>query len=229
MLPIFQRRMVKKCLDSWKFVIIATQLLESMIENPFPTRAEVSDVFNSVMQKADCLMLSGETATWKYPVETVKTMTSVIKEAEKQIFYKHIDFINYWLSDRDIEKKHLIKSAIFMSDEMSVDAILVFTKSWRLARLAAWFRPAKKVFAFTWEQKTIGYLNVLFWIKWYLLNDWTNIYKDNLKNAIKLLISEWRLGQEDKIIVITDLQKDEIEIPVLEIINIKDFVNAYWK
>jgi pyruvate kinase len=229
MLPIYQRRMVKKCLENWKFVIIATQLLETMMDNPFPTRAEVSDVFNSVMQKADCLMLSGETAMWKYPVETVKTMSNIVREAEKQMHYKHQDFSDFGLSDRDLEKKHLIRSSIFMADDMNVDAIIIFTKSWRLARLAAGFRPTKNVFAFTGINNTLGYLNILFWIKWYSLENWSPVYKDNLKSAMKLLIWENKLTNWSKVIVITDLQKDNIEIPVLEIINISDFMNAYWE
>ena len=72
-------------LKEWKFFVIATHLLETMIENPFPTRAEVSDIYNSVMQYTDCTMLSWETTTWKYPIESVKMMNKVICEAEKNI------------------------------------------------------------------------------------------------------------------------------------------------
>jgi len=71
------------CLKYGKFFIIATHLLETMIENPFPTRAEVSDIYNSVISSADCTMLSGETTTGKYPIESIQMMAKVIIETEK--------------------------------------------------------------------------------------------------------------------------------------------------
>ncbi|EKE27970.1 MAG: hypothetical protein ACD_3C00116G0007 [uncultured bacterium (gcode 4)] len=221
-LPIFQRQMVSKCLKVGKFVIIATHLLETMIESPFPTRAEVSDVFNSVMQKADCLMLSGETAMWKYPIECVEMMRNVIVAAENQIHYKHHDFENIWLNSRDIEKKLLIRSSVFMADELDVDAILVFTKSGRLARLAAWFRPKKPVYSFSWNPNSVKYMNILFWIEPFLLN-WSDSSKENVTASIKMLLEKWKLTKESKIIAITDIQKDWKEIPAIEIITIWDF------
>ena len=222
-LPVYQRQMVKKCLESWKFVIVATQLIESMMENPFPTRAEISDIFNSVMQKADCLMLSGETAIWKYPVEAVTMMKNVIVEAEKQMTYKHQDFKNDWLNDRDIEKKQLIRSALFMADEMNVDAILIFTKTWLLARLAWAYRPSKDVFAFTGNKHSLKYMNILFWIRAFMLENWSNIHKENVMHSIEFLLNSNKLSKDSKVIVITDIQKDDKEIPALEIITIWDF------
>ncbi len=73
-------------------MIVATHLLETMIENPFPTRAEVSDIFNCVRQRADCTMLSGETTIGKYPIKAVEMMTAVIDEAEANMAYEHKDF-----------------------------------------------------------------------------------------------------------------------------------------
>ncbi|MDD2487089.1 MAG: pyruvate kinase [Candidatus Gracilibacteria bacterium] len=223
-LPIYQRRMVKKCLESGKFVIVATQLIESMIENPFPTRAEISDIFNSVMQKADCLMLSGETAIGKYPVEAVTMMKNVIVEAEKQIIYKHNDFLNNGLSQRNIEKKLLIKSALFMADELNVDAILIFTRTGLLARLASAFRPNKDVYAFTGKKASLKYMNILFGIKPTLLKDWSDSYVTNLKNSINILLEQGKIDENSKLIAITDIQIENKEIPVLEIITIKDYI-----
>lgn len=222
-LPIYQRQMVKKCLETGKFVIVATQLIESMIENSFPTRAEISDIFNSVMQKADCLMLSWETAIWKYPVEAVSMMSNVIIEAEKQINYKHHDFANNWLKQRDIEKKHLIKSALFMADDLDVDAILIFTRTWLLARLASAFRPNKDVYAFTWNKSTLRYMNILFWIRPMFL-DWSDSYVTNLESSIKILLNKWKITKESKLIAITDIQIENKEIPVLEIITVRDYI-----
>ncbi|EKD66738.1 MAG: hypothetical protein ACD_49C00016G0001 [uncultured bacterium (gcode 4)] len=222
-LPIYQKEMVSKCLGSWKFVIIATHLLESMIENSFPTRAEISDIYNSVMQKADCLMLSGETAMWKYSIEAASMMKNVIIEAEKSKTYNHYDFLNLWLNKRNIEKKQLIKSAIFMSEELDVDAILVFTKTWLLARFGAAFRPNKPVYAFTGNKNSFKYMNILFWISPFLLDNWSFNHKENVVNSINFLLETGSLTKENRVIVITDIQKDNKEIPALEIITIKDF------
>jgi pyruvate kinase len=93
-LPIYQRRIVKTCRAKGKFVIVATHLLETMIENPFPTRAEVSDIFNAIVQKTDAVMLSGETTIGKYPIEAAEMMKSVVMNAEATLEYKHEEFEN---------------------------------------------------------------------------------------------------------------------------------------
>jgi pyruvate kinase len=170
-----------------KFVIVATHLLETMIENPFPTRAEVSDIFNCVRQRADCTMLSGETTIGKYPIKSVEMMTAVINEAEANMTYEHKDFSDEGLSDRDIEKKYLIKNALITSDSLDVQAILIFTKSGRLARLAAAFRPNKDVYAFTMKECSLRYMNALFGIRPIFLPEWNENLGENLDNAIVLL------------------------------------------
>jgi pyruvate kinase len=109
-----------------------------------------------------------------------------------------------------------------MSDELDVDAILVFTKSGRLARLAAWFRPKKPVYAFSWNSNSVNYMNILFWIEPFLLN-WSDSSKENVSSSIKMLLEKWKLTKESKVIVITDIQKDGKEIPAIEIITIRDF------
>lgn len=161
-LPGYQAQMVAETLSQGKFTIIATHLLESMIENPFPTRAEVSDVYNSVMQRTDAVMLSGETAAGKYPVKSVKMMSSTILEAEKNIAALHRDFSADGLTSRDIEKKALIKSAIYSAEELGVAGLFIFTKSGKLARLASAFRPNLPIYAFTPHLDSVAYMNVLY-------------------------------------------------------------------
>lgn len=110
--PKYQKKIVDLCRQSGKFVIVATHMLESMIEHPFPTRAEVSDIFRAVLHGADATMLSGETTTGKYPIESVEMMVNVIKEAEEELEHKHHEYSNEGLNQRDIEKKALICSAL---------------------------------------------------------------------------------------------------------------------
>jgi pyruvate kinase len=99
-----------------------------MLDNPIPTRAEVTDIFNAAMQKADETMLSWETAAGNYPVEAVKTMNNILKTTEKEITYKH----NYFSKDLwQIEKrKLLIKNAIYTAENIWAKAMVVFSKSW---------------------------------------------------------------------------------------------------
>ncbi|NDK19644.1 pyruvate kinase [Candidatus Gracilibacteria bacterium] len=220
-LPVYQLEIVKKSMTQGKFVIVATHLLETMIENPFPTRAEVSDIFNCVRQCTDCTMLSGETTIGKYPIKTVEMMTAVINEAEANMIYEHKDFSDEGLCTRDIEKKHLIKNALITSESINARVVLIFTKSGRLARFAAAFRPNKDVYAFTMNESSVRYMNALFGIRPMLLGNWTPNLGENLDNAIALLKEKNILSVGDRVIAVNDIQKEGKEIPVMEIITIE--------
>ncbi len=224
-LAVYQKQMVDKCKENGKIVVVATHLLETMIENPFPTRAESSDVYNATLQKPDCLMLSWETAIWKFPVESVKMMTSLIEEAEKNMKYDHFSFVATWLNERDIEKKLLIRSWIFIWEELWAKAVIVLTKSWLLARLASAFRPEIKTYAFTNSQKTVSICNSFFWIEPIYLESWdSKNYTKTLEDAIKFLNKKGLLNYTDKLIAINDIQRWDKEIPVMEIISVKDIL-----
>ncbi len=220
-LAVFQKMIVEKCIAKWKFVITATHLLETMIENPFPTRAESSDVFNSVLQWADSLMLSWETAMWKFPIESVEMMTKIIKEAEKNIKHNHGNFPNDWLSKRDIEKKALIRSAVFIWEELKTKAIIILTKTWLLAKLAAAFRPNMDIFSFTNNEKSVRTMNLLYAVKPYYLSWWN---KDNYTETLEIAINELKnkglIKVWQKLVAINDIQKNGIEIPIMEIISV---------
>lgn len=223
-LALYQKTMVEKARAAWKTVIIATHLLETMIENPFPTRAESSDVFNSVLQKPDCLMLSWETAVWKFPLWSVKMMSSIIKEAEKSIVYEHNSFTFDGDCDRDREKKILIRSGIFAWEELWAKALVIFTKSWKLARFASSYRPNIDTFAFTNSQKSVWVMRLLFWIIPIFHKDWiSKDYSKTMKKALSYLLDQGLIKKKDKIIAINDIQDGSNEIPVMEIIDLKYF------
>jgi len=224
-LSVYSREIVEKCKNLWKFVIIATHLLETMIDNPFPTRAETSDVFNSVLLQPDCLMLSWETAIGKYPIDAVKMMVKVTKEAEKFSSYSHRDYSNEWLSERDIEKKLLIKSGIFTWEELEAKALVILTKSGLLANLASAFRPEIKVYAFTKNESSVRIMNSLYWINPVYLEKWSSEnYLDTMDSAIKYLTENNLVPKDWKIIAVNDIQRNGKEIPIMEVINIKDFL-----
>lgn len=219
-LPFYQKQIVDKCRAHGKFFVIATHMLETMIENPFPTRAEISDIYNAVMQQADCTMLSGETTIWKYPIESVQMMTKIIVEAEKNTDYQHIDYSDEWLSQRDIEKKLLIKHGIEISEKLDLVWMIVLTKTGLLARLASAFRPKVKMYAFTHKLSSLRFMNSLFGIKAFSINErWKNHW-DNLAKAVEVLKEKWVVKTWDRMVAVTDIRKNEKNVPVLEILTI---------
>ncbi|MEE2714787.1 MAG: pyruvate kinase [Verrucomicrobiota bacterium] len=135
-LPIIQRRIVRQCLKVGKPVVVATHMLESMINEPHPTRAEVTDVANAVFEQADAIMLSGETSVGQFPVMCVEVMDRIARRMEQERgarFHKEAD-----LND---EREKLAKSAVGMADDLNADAMVVFTVSGRMVRESSWMRP----------------------------------------------------------------------------------------
>jgi len=136
--PVVQKEIINKCLVLYKPVIVATQMLDSMIRNPRPTRAEVSDVAGAVIDHADGLMLSGETAFGKYPVESCRTMADVISKIEKSP-YDNIKEVP--LEERASDEEALAHAAWSLALEIKARAILATTISGKTARMIARFRP----------------------------------------------------------------------------------------
>ena len=135
-LPIIQRKIVKLCLRVGKPVIVATHMLESMIENPMPTRAEITDVANAVFEQADAIMLSGETTVGKYPLKCLEVFDKISQRIERSGgagFHERAEFTS--------PRQKLVKSAVVMADELKAEAILVFTIRGWMARYTAWMRP----------------------------------------------------------------------------------------
>ena len=150
--PHLQKEMIRKCNKAYKPVITATQMLDSMIRNPRPTRAEVNDVANAVMDGTDCVMLSGETAAGKYPVEAVKMMASICRETEKYLPERDHYF------DRGGVKNvngAIGFAAVTTAERVGAKCILAPTNSGRTARLIADFRPKRPLYAFSPSEKTI--------------------------------------------------------------------------
>ncbi len=144
-LPIIQRRIVKKCLQMGRQVIVATHMLESMIENPLPTRAEITDVANAVYEQADAIMLSGETTVGKYPVDCVKIFDRVSRRTEES---GGAGFANEAVLSSLRHKA--VKSAIVLADSIPDSHLLVFTKRGFMADHVSLLRPVhSRIFAFT--------------------------------------------------------------------------------
>lgn len=216
-LPIIQRKIATKCKETGTFFIVATQILESMIENPIATRAEVSDIFNAAMQKADATMLSWETASWKYPIEAVKTMSKVLQFTESQIKYKH----KYLKKDfgKDEYRKLLIKNTVDTAEDVWAKNIIVFSKSGFMAKLIAGFRPNIHVFAFTYSDLIRKKLTILFWLKTFIIEKESD--EENLEKAINILKDRDLIKKWDKIVTLNWVEKKSWEVvPCIQIIEI---------
>ena len=150
--PVIQKQLIRKCQEAGKIVITATQMLDSMIRNPRPTRAEVSDVANAVFDGTDCVMLSGETAGGKYTVEALKTMVEIVKEAEKSVDYWAI-FKDSGLADRTKINDAVTHTCCLTARDLEARAIICPTQSGHTARMISRFRPGCKIVALTMTER----------------------------------------------------------------------------
>ena len=155
-LPAMQKRIIKACNQASKPVIVATQMLLSMVNNPSPTRAETTDVANAVLDGADCLMLSEETAMGNYPVETVQFMARIIKEAEVLLLER------YFSLEPPREKgtaDFLAYSACLLADKTEAQAIITHSLTGSSARLVSARQPRQPIYALTPDPETLHALN----------------------------------------------------------------------
>lgn len=156
--PVFQKKIIEKCYLSGKPVITATQMLESMIENPLPTRAEVSDVSNAAYDMTSAVMLSGETAIGKYPELVVQTMKKILIKTESSIDYKKFLFSkNYTESLVDITNI-ISYNAVVTAYQCNAKAILCITKTGYAGRMISKLRPGIPIIVFTYDKKVYNKL-----------------------------------------------------------------------
>ena len=150
--PHAQKEMIRKCNAAYKPVITATQMLDSMIRNPRPTRAEVNDVANAIMDGTDCVMLSGESAAGKYPVEAVKMMASICRETEQYLEERH-DYHKRG-GTRDVNGS-IGFAAVTTANRVGAKCIIAPTESGRTARLISNFRPSLPIYAVSSHDETV--------------------------------------------------------------------------
>lgn len=155
--PKLQKTMIRKCYQASKPVVTATQMLESMIKNPRPTRAEVSDVANAIYDSTSAVMLSGETAVGAYPIETVETMRSIIVEAERDFNYREF-FNQEGRTDYNDVSFSVSLAAVKTAYSANAQAIFAFTNSGFTARLISRFRPEMPIIALTSNPKVYNQL-----------------------------------------------------------------------
>ena len=205
--PVIQKMLVRKCLEASKPVIIATQMMESMITNFAPTRAEVNDVANAVLDGADAVMLSGETSVGKYPVKVIEAMARIINnvEAEEGIYYKeHEPTIKNQMFVAD----SICYNACVMSKQADVKAIISMTNSGYTAFKLSSQRPQARIFIFTDNNSLLTTLNLLWGVQ--------GFYYDKYESTDQTISETLQILKDKKLVVEDDLVINIVSMPMKE-------------
>lgn len=202
--PLIQKVVIDKCRKKAKPVIVATQMLDSMIRNPRPTRAEVSDVANAVIDHTDAVMLSGESATGKFPVETVETMSRIIHETEKS----HFDDVT--TSDQfryEDSGSALSDIANFLTHDNKAKLILIASIFSGAGRIVSCYRPERPIFAPAPDDRVLRQLNLSWGIQPFMLPKCSST-EELIDQSVSFLKKTKWIKSGDKIIVIASEPTD---------------------
>jgi len=215
--PIIQKRIIQQANAHHKIVITATQMLESMIHNPRPTRAEASDVANAIFDGSDAVMLSGETAMGAYPLESVQIMTSIILEAEKN-YEKWGSY--HFLPDAPTQDDavSITRAARELAKDRNVSCIAVFTQSGTTALLMSKARPSVPIMAFTSEKRTFQKLGLFWGVTPFLVP-----FADNVENMVSyveaIMLSNKLLKQGEQFILLSGHPVGEMRPPNMMLLH----------
>lgn len=194
--PIWQKKLVEKCNMAAKPVIIATQMMESMIENPRPTRAETNDVANAVMDGADALMLSAESAAGKYPVEAVLKMSETIIAVESEADSIYNKYYDKYFESSTRANDLLIRGACRLAENVNAKALVCMTKSGYTGFRTAMHRSKSQIYLFTNNEKLLRQMNLVWGVKTFFFDTHENIDK-TLDQIQDQLVSEGHLSKGD--------------------------------
>ena len=212
-IPLVQKHIVQMCRSRKKPVIVATQMLQSMIDNPRPTRAEVTDIANAIFQSADAVMLSGESAYGKYPVEAVKTMTDIAFETEQAI-EENLDL--------DLRKAVkpvavvLARSLVAATRELPVKALVFDTYTGRVGRYLSTFRPKVPLYAMCYNDYTMRELALVFGVNAYPFGK-VRDKEEFAAKSIEILIKEGKIRHGDLVGFIGGVFGEQVGATYMEI------------
>lgn len=223
-IPGIQRTLIRKCVEMKKPVIVATQMLHSMITNPRPTRAEVTDIANAIYYRTDALMLSGETAYGKYPLEAVQTMTKVAREAERTKLSANDIRVPIEGNDLDVTS-FLAKQAVKSSSKLHVKAIITDSHTGRTARYLAAFRGTSTVFAICYNQRVMRMLSLSYGV-WAVYQPWNDSRRGYFYDALSQLIQSGRITRNDMVAYLSGSFGEGGGTTFLEINNVGKVLDA---
>jgi len=201
--PLLQKMIVRKCNESGKPVIIATQMLESMISNPTPTRAEASDVANAVLDGADAVMLSGETSIGKYPLRAVEMMERIIRKTEDHVAGS-VPFNPDWIPSTHVYDP-LSRSACILADQLKAAAIVVLTHSGTTAQHVAKFRPPCRIIAVTDREKIMRRLNLVWGVRGLIVEELKRDTDDAFRRIQSDLLDHGYVAKGDTVVMMAGI------------------------
>lgn len=200
--PTIQKLIISKALAANKPVITATQMLESMIYNPVPTRAEASDVANAIFDGTDAIMLSAETATGTYPVQAVQTMAKIAQQAESSPFMKYN--LTWGKNPQEIIAHAIAESAVYASHTVDAKAIVVFSQTGKTSRLISRQRPSKPLYCLTPFQGNYNRLSLVWGIHPLLIRSVCDT-KKLIGEGEKEIVEKGVVQKDDLIVIVTGL------------------------
>lgn len=196
--PLIQKQIISKCLLRSKPVIVATQMMESMIQNPTPTRAEANDVANAVLDGADTVMLSGETSVGKYPVETIRNMQKIIDTTESAGF-------NFYREHPPVEHNEtfladsVCYNAVVMAEHAGASAIITLSYSGYTALKVSSHRPRAPIFNFTLNKDLLRHLSLFWGVRSYYLAECYNV-EEYIDYSIEFLLNKNYIKKGDLVV-----------------------------
>jgi len=206
-LPVIQRKIVKDCHEIGRRVIVATHMLETMIDNPTPTRAEVTDVANAIFEGADAIMLSGETAVGKYPDRCVTIMDKIARKIESSSHTMEFEKGN----PLDTDRERTVNAAVTLAESHKDSSIVVFTRRGIMANHVAIRRPkGKKVFAFTEDEAVCRKLALSKAVRPVQI-EFSDNPEETQKRAENYLIEQGLIEKGSTIVIVSDLFQEELK------------------
>jgi pyruvate kinase len=199
--PLLQKMIISRCNSAGKPVIIATQMLESMINSPTPTRAEASDVANAVLDGGDAVMLSGETSIGRYPLEAVRIMDRIIRKVESERMERNRHPVEPGASVAD-RHDALGRAACLLAEQMHAAAIVTVTNSGQTARVLARYRPDPQIIAVTDSPKTLRKLNIVWGVRGMTIENMENDSDRALAQVQERLVGSGLVKRGDYIVLL---------------------------
>lgn len=204
--PVVQKTIIDKTLKQRKVCIVATQMLESMINEPIPTRAEASDVANAIMDGTDAVMLSGETAMGKYPINAVKMMREIANNTETCPLCK--SNLNHEINENyELSPQAIANAAVKMAQDLNAKAILAFTHTGYTPKLLAKLRPSVPLAVISDSEVTCRRLN-MYWGIVSFCRDWDKVLDENMLHEIdNFILENTTFKKDDRIIIVGSIPK----------------------